>query len=56
MDDNEKGLANPPSSGFGFTNMNDRANGHGRACVVEDHPDGGTRVLWTVPANPPGDP
>ena len=53
--DDGKGLANASSPGFGFTTMNDRASRLGGTCVVEDQPDGGVRVIWTVPADPPGD-
>ena len=53
--DDGKGLANARIPGFGFTNMNDRAERLGGTCVVEDHPDGGVRVIWTVPADPPDD-
>jgi signal transduction histidine kinase len=53
--DNGKGLADAQSPGFGFANMNDRANRLGGTCLVEDHLDGGARVLWTVPSDPPGD-
>ena len=53
--DDGKGLANAQSPGFGFTNMDDRAAGLGGTCVVQDHQNGGTRVVWTVPAAPPAD-
>ena len=53
--DDGKGLANARPPGFGFTNMNDRASRLGGTCVVKDHPDGGTGVVWTVPSDPPGD-
>ncbi len=51
--DDGKGLANASSPGFGFSNMNDRAERLGGSCVVQDQPEGGTRVVWTVPAETP---
>ena len=49
VDDDGKGLANASSPGFGFSNMKDRAERLGGSCVVQDQPEGGTRVTWTVP-------
>jgi len=53
--DDGNGLADAQPPGFGFTNMNDRASRLGGTWVVENYPEGGTRMVWTVPADPPGD-
>ena len=49
VDDDGKGLANASSPGFGFTTMKERAARLGGSCIVQDQPEGGTRVVWTVP-------
>jgi len=48
------GLASAQPAGFGLTNMKNRASMLDGTCVVDSHPDGGGRVVWTVPTNPPG--
>ncbi len=53
--DDGTGLANAQRPGFGFSNMSDRAGRLGGTWVVENYPEGGARMVWTVPADPPGD-
>jgi two-component system sensor histidine kinase DevS len=49
MDDGVGGAGDRPG-GKGLSNMAERAQGLGGECTVRSRPDGGTEVVWRVPA------
>jgi nitrate/nitrite-specific signal transduction histidine kinase len=52
--DDGTGGAAPRAGGRGLRNMHVRADRLGGTFRIEDRPDGGTLVTWTVPVEPPG--
>ena len=52
VDDDGVGLPAGQSRRSGLANLTERANRWNGTLVIDDRPDGGTSLLWTVPLRP----